>query len=190
MIYHVLPAIISKFPMVYLEKHGVNIQQDGAKAHIPDNDPEWLEAVEQYGLKIKLNVQPANLPDLNINDLSFFWSIQFLYYHASPKDDFDIIVAVRKAYEDYPVSKINRMWTTLMTVMNKIINHRGDNDYSIRHMAKESLEWKGKLPKAIKVTEMATRFDLPPTERRTSPRKDQANRLTPAMTQPSANTSP
>ena len=186
MIYHVLPVIISKFPMVYLEKHGVNIQQDGAKAHIPDNDPEWLEAVEQYGLKIMLNMQPTTLPDLNIHDLAFFRSIQSLYYHGSPKDDFDIIDAGSKVYEDYPVTKINRMWIILITSMNKIINHRGDNDYSIPHMAKESLERKGKLQNVIKVTEMATKYDLP-TNRRTSPHKDQG--LTPTMTQPSTDMS-
>ena len=163
MIYHVLPVIISKFPMVYLEKHGVNIQQDGAKAHIPDNDPEWLEAVEQYGLKIKLNTQPANSPDLNINDLAFFWSIQSLYYHASPnyhaspKDDFDTIGAAKKAYEDYPVTKINTMWITLITVMNEIIIHGGDNNYSIPHMAQESLKWKGQLPKVINVKRFTVR---------------------------------
>ena len=132
MIYHVLPVVVEKFPMMYLTRYGVNIQQDGAKAHILDNDPEWLAAVNQVGLKIKQYTQPANSPDLNINNLAFSRSIHSLYYHSSPKDDFDIIDAVRKAFKDYPITKINHMWITLMSVFNQIIEHGGENDYSIQ----------------------------------------------------------
>ena len=36
----VLPAILAKFPVAYLERKGVRIQQDGAKSNIMPDDKE------------------------------------------------------------------------------------------------------------------------------------------------------
>ena len=71
MITEVLPAIITKFPWQYLTRKTVFIQQDGAKSHIADDEEEWLEAVAECGVNIKLYTQPAQSPDLNINNLAF-----------------------------------------------------------------------------------------------------------------------
>jgi hypothetical protein len=100
MIEDVLPAIVVKFPSTYMEfgrGRQVVVQQDGAKSHIKDDDPEWLEAVETLGVNIQLETQPANSPDTNINDLGFFRAIQKLYSIAAPKDEFDLIKAVEDA---------------------------------------------------------------------------------------------
>lgn len=83
---YMLPAILEKFPLTYLERHGVRIQQDDAKSHIKDNDDDWLQAVAETGCQITLFTQPSNSPDLNINDLAFFHSIQSLYYEAVPSN--------------------------------------------------------------------------------------------------------
>jgi hypothetical protein len=157
----VLPAILAKFPTAYLERKGVRIQQDGAKSHIEPDDEEWLEALEELapGNKISLFTQCAQSPDCNINDLAFFRSIQCLYYEAAPDDELALIEAVKKAYEAYPASKINRMWLTHQCCMNQILENNGGNNYSIPHMNKEKLEKEGCLPKVLKVTSAASKFD-------------------------------
>lgn len=87
----------------YLERKGVRIQQDGAKCHIHPDDEEWLAALQELapGNKITLYNQPAQSPDLNINDLAFFRSIQALYYEAAPNNEEELIAAVLAAFRDY-----------------------------------------------------------------------------------------
>ena len=93
LITEVLPAILRKWPHNIWEGKPIYIQQDGAQSHLAAervndygpfnivNDKEWLEELEHLGLKdrIHLVTQPANSPDLNINDLGFFASIQSEY---------------------------------------------------------------------------------------------------------------
>ena len=157
----VLPAILAKFPVAYLERKGVRIQQDGAKSHILPDDKEWLQALEELapGNKITLFNQPAQSPDTNINDLAFFRSIQSLYYEAAPENEFALIRAVLDAYDDYPSTKLNRMWLTYQSCLNEIIECHGDNTYKIPHMGKEQLEREGKLPSVLPVTELAAFWD-------------------------------
>jgi hypothetical protein len=147
----VLPAILEKFPTAYLDRHGVKIQQDGAKSHILPDDQEWLEAVEETGCNITLVTQPAQSPDLNINDLAFFASIMSLQRKGCCKDALELIGVVNKAYDDYPSNKINRMWLTMQSVMNEIIKDNGGNDYNLPHMNKEKLEREGRLPLVLTV---------------------------------------
>lgn len=153
MIDKVLPAILAKFPVTYLRDIGVRIQQDGAKSHIADNDKEWLEAVKHLaeGNKITLFTQPAQSPDLNINDLAFFRSIQTLYCEESPSNELELIDAVQRSYQQYPAAQINRMWLTLQGCLNEILLSSGDNHYSIPHINKAKLEKEGKLPVVLPV---------------------------------------
>lgn len=159
MIDNVLPAILAKFPTAYLERHGVRIQQDGARCHIDEDDQEWLDAVAASGCMISLYKQPAQSPDLNLNDLAFFRSIQSLYYEAAPETEMDLIDAVEDAFEQYPINKINRMWLTLQSCCNKILEHDGGNHYKIEHMDKEKLEREGRLPTVLSVSQAACKFD-------------------------------
>jgi transposase-like protein len=158
---NVLPAILAKFPTAYLERKCVRIQQDGAKSHIDHDDEEWLAALEELAPEnnITLFTQCAQSPDCNINDLAFFRSIQSLYYEAAPDDELALIAAVKRAYEEYPASKINRMWITLQSCLNAILQSNGGNHYSIPHMNKEKLEREGKLPKVLAVCAAAATFD-------------------------------
>ena len=80
--YKVLPAIIDKWPTCVYTGPNITIQQDGAKAHFRVKeviclDEGWIAALQVYGLENKIHVitQPANLPDLNVNDLGFFNSL-------------------------------------------------------------------------------------------------------------------
>jgi len=75
----VLPAIVAKWPR---EARGetIWIQQDNARTHIEPNDEAFCLAVRQTGLDIRIFNQPANSPDLNVLDLSFFASLQIFQY--------------------------------------------------------------------------------------------------------------
>jgi hypothetical protein len=133
----------------------IRIQQDGAPSHINNNDETWQEYLEEMGLeeKISLYNQPANSPDLNHNDLGFFNALKKAYQRECPKDLDEIIKCVQRAYNNYPIIKLNRLWLTRQQVMNEIIDCGGDNDFKLPHMGKAKLERQGTLPEAIEVTD-------------------------------------
>jgi len=163
MITNVLPAIINKFPWSYLTRAGksVKIQQDGAKSHIEEDDELWLQAVEELGVNVELYTQAAQSPDLNINDLAFFRSIMSIYRREAPRNSLELIAAVEKAYDDYPATKINRMWLTLQSVCNEILKDDGNNDYKMPHMGKSKLERENRLPTVLQVHPDAEKYRFP-----------------------------
>ena len=73
-----------------------------------------------------------------------------------------MIKSVEKAYGEYPYRKLNRVWLTLQSCLNIIIENDGGNDYKILHMGKESLDRRGLLPGVLDVTPAATAW-LNPT---------------------------
>jgi hypothetical protein len=156
MLSYVVPAILDRFPASYLDRRrGVIIQQDGAGGHIKPTDEEWNTTINEMGLTdiIKLENQPSNSPDLNINDLGFFRSIECLVYKHRPKTKLELIQQVQSEYDKYSPSLLNRIWLTHQTVMNQILANRGCNDFKIPHMNKEKLEREGRLPKVLPVDE-------------------------------------
>jgi hypothetical protein len=78
----VLPDIKRKMPI----NNNIIVQQDGAKAHLPVDGPVFKAKVGElvyptHGNKnvVMLYTQPAQSPDLNVNDLGFFASLQSMY---------------------------------------------------------------------------------------------------------------
>lgn len=61
LIQNMFPAIKSKWP-------ARRNQQDGAPAHVKDNDVEVLYNGNRYGWDINLDTQPPNSPDFNVLD--------------------------------------------------------------------------------------------------------------------------
>lgn len=155
-----MSIVKAKLPL----NHGIIIQQDGAKAHILDNDPCFKAKVADLydGNRdaVKMYTQPAQSPDLNVNDLGFFNSLQSHNYKESPKDALELIVMVKRCYNNYPSTKLNRIWLTLQSCMNCIIDDRGGNQYKIPHMCKDRLERLGQLPTTIPVTKAALEYPL------------------------------
>ena len=155
----VVPAIIEKWPRGEWNDRTriIRIQQDGPNTHIKPNGSQWTAELQRLGVlnKILIYTQPANSPDLNINDLGFFRALQASYARFSPKTPDDIIKYVKKAHSEFHWRKINRIWLSLMMVMNQIIDTNGNNDYTLPHMGKEKLEVRGQLPTTIAVTSTA-----------------------------------
>ena len=130
LIQKLLPAIKHKWPM---NKGGIQLQQDGAKSHIPDDNEEFKEAVDDIGLNLTVYTQSPNSSDTNILDLGFFRAIQ-LFNDDCPANEEELIKSVEKAYGEYPMRKLNHVWLTLQTCFNMIIENDGGNDYKNPHM--------------------------------------------------------
>jgi hypothetical protein len=159
----VVPAIMQRWPQYEWNNPNfkIRIQQDGAPSHINigSNDP-WYDFLEEIELSDKLDLynQPANSPDLNINDLGFFRAIESVYKKEVPRTYDDIINMVVRVYWEYPRAKLNRMWLTRQACCNKILEHVGNNNYTIPHMNKERMERLGRLPNAIPVSQVALTY--------------------------------
>ena len=163
---NVMPALMEKWPDAQFRDPSFQIilQQDGATSHWDEMADEstnngdcyrsWVDYLDSLGLgngKIMLLTQPANSPDLNLNDLGFFVALQAMYYLTAPRNSKDIIEFVQDAYDQYPREKINRIWITLQSCMAEILKIGGDNAYKIPHMGKEKLEKQQLLPRALPV---------------------------------------
>jgi hypothetical protein len=68
-----IPAIKQKWPG---RNHNIKIQQDGTSSHIDQDDDEFMEAATAGNWNIELQIRSAQLPDTNINDLTFFRVLQ------------------------------------------------------------------------------------------------------------------
>jgi len=68
----VVPATLTEFPDVQCQRLAqIVIQQDGAPARIDPRDCEWAQFLTDMGPeeKMKRVTQPANSPDLNVDDV-------------------------------------------------------------------------------------------------------------------------
>ena len=106
---------------------------------------------------MKIYTQPANSPDLNIEDLGFFRAIQS-FNDSCPSNEHELTASVLEAFNDYDYRKINRVFLTLQGCMNQIIDNHGGNNYKIPHMGTDRLERIGELPLVIRVTDGASVF--------------------------------
>jgi len=154
----ILPAVLAKHPHVALGKT-VRIQQDSAGGHGRlRTDGNWNTVMEEmgFGESIELYNQPSQSPDTNLLDLGFFNAIQSAYWRKCPRTHRDLLRCVQEAHEELDSNKkINRMWLTLMSCYNEIIENDGTNAYKIPHMSKAKLEREGTLPEVLPVTRVA-----------------------------------
>ena len=149
LINEIIPAIMQKWPQTEGHKT-IYIQQDNARTHIGQDDPEWQAAHQQGDFTFILVQQPPNSPDLNILDLGFFRSIQSLMHKKMPKDVDDMLEAVHHAYNELEPTTLGNVWLSYQYVMNEVLKVKGSNDYLVPHVNKKKLAAEGKLP--IQVT--------------------------------------
>jgi hypothetical protein len=144
MVDFVFTEIMNKWPVGQWNNPNfkIRIQQDGAGGHTAHDDLYLTQALEGLGLtdKISIYTQPPNSPDLNICDLGLFNALQAAYYDNAPKNEVELITMVEQTYADYPHEMINRLFITLQTVFNSVLEHNGGNQYKITHMNKGRLE--------------------------------------------------
>jgi hypothetical protein len=137
----------------------IQIQQDNATPHLSPEEfqAKWLELKNDLqnthggGLDwdFELYCQPTKSPDMNVNNLCFFASLQVLQYHNPTNSLHKMITRLRLIYEEYPRSKLNNSFLTLQPCMIQVIECNGGYDYRIEHMNKARLERLGLLPQSI-----------------------------------------
>ncbi|XP_074298986.1 uncharacterized protein LOC141629980 [Silene latifolia] len=147
LIQQVIPAIKRVWPEG-LSKH-IYIQQDNARPHIKNDDPEFMAAANSDGFHIDLVFQPPNSPDLNCNDLGYFRALQSLQKKHAAKTVDDLVNEVMQAFVDYSPSKLNNIFLSLQAVMVEIMKCKGHNNFSLPHMGKGHLVAIGMLPRNI-----------------------------------------
>ncbi|KAK9726189.1 hypothetical protein RND81_05G196800 [Saponaria officinalis] len=147
----VIPSIKSVWPQG-LSKH-ILIQQDNAKPHINNNDPDFMVAANSDGFNIEFVFQPPNSPDLNCNDLGYFRALQSLQPKKAAKTVDELVNEVMQAFIDYSPSKLNNIFLSLQAVMVEIMKCKGHNNFSLPHMGKGHLATIGMLPRNLMVNE-------------------------------------
>ncbi|XP_057770858.1 uncharacterized protein LOC130990650 [Salvia miltiorrhiza] len=148
----VIPAIKEKWPKSYQLKH-IIIQQDNAKPHFNKDDPDFIVAANSDGFKIELVCQPANSPDLNVNDLGFFRAIQSLQDDKMAKTVKDLLQNVLISFQELSTITLNNVFLTLQGCLTEIMRVQGSNDYKIPHINKSRLLRMGMLLECIEVDE-------------------------------------
>ena len=131
---HVIPDIKRRFPRppgnASPEERIVYPQQDNARPHGANDDPDLREAMSSDGWNIQLINQPANSPDTNIVDLAFFFT-ESLQDRTTPKDIDELLDAMNTAWNAQTPTVLNRVWLSLQTCLRETLLSRGDNDYNI-----------------------------------------------------------
>ncbi|XP_021858811.2 uncharacterized protein [Spinacia oleracea] len=148
LINEIVPTIKAKWPRDGRHKI-IFIQQDNAKAHISQEDPECQQVYQQEGFTFILLNQPPNSPDLNILDLRFFKSIQSFMHKKMPKDVDKMMEAVNEAFYELEPITLSHVWTTLQYVMNEILKAKGSNNYDLPHVNKKKLAAEGRLEEQV-----------------------------------------
>ncbi|KAK9749988.1 hypothetical protein RND81_02G164200 [Saponaria officinalis] len=143
----IIPAIKQKWPAN--TNNNIIIQQDNAKPHISNNDPDFQEVANSDGFHISIQCQPSNSQDLNVNDLGFFRVIQTLKHEEAPTKVIKLVDAVIKAFDETNHKTLNYVWLSLMYCMNEILIDNGNNKYKLPHVGKRRLARLGILPTQV-----------------------------------------
>ncbi|CAM9848746.1 unnamed protein product, partial [Discosporangium mesarthrocarpum] len=146
MIEQVIPAIKVRMPKP--PGHTIFVQQDGTKQHTG----KGVMASIQYAVgDITLETQPAKSPDLNVNYLGFFRSIQQLKEDVGVANGEELVEATVEAFDVYPRETLEQVWQSLSAVYGVVMGFKGNNSYKISHLGNEKLARAGNLPKHVRV---------------------------------------
>ncbi|XP_057809009.1 uncharacterized protein LOC131023483 [Salvia miltiorrhiza] len=118
-----IPAIWDKWPQ--FASKTIYIQQDNARPHIKDNDPDWRAAATANRFDIKIIHQPPNSPDTNINDLGWFRAIQSLQVQSVATTEHELVQAVEKSFEELSPHTLNAVFLSLQGCLIEIMKVRG-----------------------------------------------------------------
>ena len=106
-------------------------QHDGASPHTARaNLQHWQRHGNMKGFTIEVAVQPPQSPDLNVNDLTFFSSLQTDTELVAKENVFDLSAAIVKAWEEYPLERMASVWRLLYASYKGIVEDDGGNAYS------------------------------------------------------------
>ena len=120
--------------MPWLRSKRVVVQQDGASPHTGKNDPEIRNSAGMgRGWMVELVTQPAQSPDLNVNDLGFFASLTSRVWRMNASSIDELVEIIFQQYEEYDSATLERVWQSLFKVYNQTLRKMGDNYFSVEH---------------------------------------------------------
>jgi hypothetical protein len=78
-----------------------------------------------------VKTQPAQSPDLTLNDLGFFRSLKCRSDELRDKCKTldELMAAVEKAWEEYPADTLERIWGHQFECYRRILAYEGSKDY-------------------------------------------------------------
>ena len=87
------------------------------------------------GPVIRYELQPANSPEMNVNDLGFFRSLAKKAQAGGwrGKNIPDLIERVQEEFQTYHVDKLERLFKMKTAVLKLIIENKGTNTFDIPH---------------------------------------------------------
>ena len=132
----------------------IKLQQDNVRLHNINNHPDTTSMLSSLFVKVELDQQPPNSPDMNVLDIGFFNAIQSLQQQQSQRTIDDLIAAVVKSFQTMNASTLDKVFITLQKVMELIILHDGSNAYKLPHLGKDSLLRRGMLRTTIPVSQV------------------------------------
>ena len=106
-------------------------QHDSASPHTARaNLQHWLRHSSMKGFTIEVVVQPPQSPDLNVNDLAFFSSLQTDTELEAKENIFDLSAAIVEAWKGNPSEKMASVWLLLYASHKGIVEDDSGNAYS------------------------------------------------------------
>ncbi|CAN0355161.1 unnamed protein product [Discosporangium mesarthrocarpum] len=141
MIDGLIPAIKAK--MHRPPGYTIFVQQDGYKSPTKQGA---VEAIQAETGNIILETQPSNSPDLNVNDLGFFHSIQLLKEEVGVTTAEGLVENTLEAIHIYSQETLECVWHSLFAVYGEILGFKRDNSNKIPLVGEEQAQRKGGLP--------------------------------------------
>jgi hypothetical protein len=124
---HVIPDAVKKMSWA-LE---IVIKMDNARAHIGN---DLVAKVDAFGRTLKppvrIELQPPNSPDTNLNDLCFFSSLASAVSKQHMPDPDTLAKEVTRLFDTWHTTdKLAKLWAIKTACLSKIWESEGDNDY-------------------------------------------------------------
>lgn len=113
------------------------LQLDRALPHTGHRTEKLKEYVLNNNLNMKVLFQPANSPDLNVNDLALLRSLQVR--SESLRHDYDtgemesIVRSIEAAFDSYDENTLKAAFAHLFSIYNHVLQTLGDNDFGNAH---------------------------------------------------------
>ncbi|XP_057771069.1 uncharacterized protein LOC130990857 [Salvia miltiorrhiza] len=149
LIYKIIPAIKALWPANASKT--IYIQQDNARPHIQDSDPNFRAVASADGFDIHLVHKPPNSPDTNINDLGLFRAIQSLQTESVSTNVDGLVNVVINSFNELSPTTLNKVFLSLQSCMIEILKVKGRNSYKIPHLGKNALIKQDMLPLNLQV---------------------------------------
>ena len=102
----------------------------------------WL-LVQQMGGTSGSSTSLQTAPTPNILDLGFFNSIQSLQDRTTLNTVDELIVEVKRVFDEQDSATLGRVWTTYQAVLEQIMLAKGDNTFKLPHLHKETRARRG-----------------------------------------------